>query len=90
MSTKERATVTLTSETLRAARQLIPNLNLSALFDQALEATVREAEHLKIAASYAEFPSDFDDEIDWAAQYGMGIAEQQVLLNARRPWRGED
>lgn len=90
MQTKERATVTLTSETLRQARELIPNLNLSALCDKALEASVREAEHAKIAASYAEFPTDFDDEIDWAARYGMSAEEQQRLLDARRPWNGED
>ncbi len=89
MQTKERATVTLTSATLRAARELIPHLNLSALFDQALAASVREAEQAKMAASYAEFPSDFDDDIDWAARYGMSADEQTRLLGARRPWRGE-
>ena len=88
--TKERATVTLTSETLRVARELIPNLNLSAICDRALEASVREAEHAKIAASYAQFPTDFDDKTDWAAKYGMGLAEQKRLLDNRRPWTSTD
>lgn len=82
--------MTLTSETLRAARELIPDLNLSALFDKALEARVRQAEHEKISASYAEFPDDFDDEIDWAARYGMTVTEQERLLAARRPWMLEE
>lgn len=90
MHTKERATVTLTSDTLRLARELIPNLNLSALFDAALAQRVREAHAEQIAASYAEFPSDYDDDVDWATLYGITAEEQTRALAARRPWAGED
>jgi hypothetical protein len=90
MQTKERATVTLTSETLRLARQMIPNLNLSALFDEALARRVSEANDAKIAASYAQFPSDYDDDVDWAASYGVTSEEQARAMSARRPWKGDD
>jgi hypothetical protein len=90
MELKERATVTLTSATLRAARELIPDLNLSAICDKALYEALQVAEHAKIAASYAEFPSDFDDTIDWAARYGMSTAEEQKLLGARKAWSDEE
>jgi Post-segregation antitoxin CcdA len=90
MHTKERATVTLTSETLRLAREMIPDLNLSALFDEALAARVHEANTAKIAASYAEFPDDYDDDVDWASAYGITEEEQARALAARRPWKGDE
>ena len=90
MQTKERATVTLTAETLRAAREMIPDLNLSALFDEALAERVRQARKERIAASYAEFPNDYDDEIDWAAAYGVPAEEQARAMAARRPWSADE
>ncbi len=90
MQTKERATVTLTAETLRLARELIPNLNLSALFDEALAQRVSEASDAKSAASYAQFPSDYDDDVDWATSYGVTPEEQARAMAARRPWKSDD
>lgn len=90
MQTKERATVTLTAETLRAARAMIPDLNLSALFDQALAERVRQARDAQIAESYASHPSDFDDDVDWASLYDVTTDEEQRALAARRPWRSDD
>jgi post-segregation antitoxin (ccd killing protein) len=90
MQTKERATVTLTAETLRAAREMIPDLNLSALFDQALAERVRQARDAKMAASYAEHPNDYDDDVDWASLYGVSAEAQARAMAARRPWRGDD
>jgi Post-segregation antitoxin CcdA len=90
MQTKERATVTLTAETLRRARELIPNLNLSALFDEALARRVSEANDAKISASYAQFPSDYDDDVDWAASYGVTPDEQARAMAARKPWKSDD
>ena len=90
MHTKERATITLTSETLRTARALIPDLNLSALCDAALAERVREVRNALIAASYAEFPSDFDDDVDWAAMFNVSPEEQTRAMAARGPWKGDD
>ena len=90
MQTKERATVTLTAETLRAAREMIPDLNLSALFDQALAERVRQARDAQIAASYAAFPSDYDDDVDWAAVYEVSADEKERALAARRPWTSDN
>ena len=72
------------------ARKLIPNLNLSALCDAALAERVREVRSALIEASYAEFPSDYDDDRDWAAKYGVTPEEQARAMAARRPWKGED
>jgi hypothetical protein len=49
---------------------MVPNMDLSALFDEALAQRVSEANKAKIAASYAQFPSDYDDEIDWPRPTG--------------------
>lgn len=88
--TKERATVTLTSEMLRTARTLIPDLNLSALFDAALAERVREAQNALIASSYAEFPSDYDDDVDWASMFNVSPEDQARAMAARGPWKGDD
>lgn len=90
MHTRQRATVTLTAENLRAARELIPNLNLSALFDEALRDRVHAAKAAKIAASYVAHPDDFDDDVDWAAAYGVSPEEQARAMAARRPWRADE
>ena len=66
---------------------MVPNLDLSALFDEALAQRVSEANKAKIAASYAQFPSDCDDDIDWVESYGVTPAR---AMAARRPWKGDD
>jgi hypothetical protein len=55
---------------LGETREMVPNMDLSALFDEALAQRVSEANKAKIAASYAQFPSDYDDEIDWPRPTG--------------------
>ena len=90
MQTKERATVTLTAETLREAREILPNLNLSALFDEALAQRVQQARAAQMARSYAEHPSDYDDNVDWGGIYGVSPEEQARAMGARRPWKADE
>jgi hypothetical protein len=90
MQTKERATITLTAATLREAREIIPDLNLSALCDEALTLRVLEARAAEIAASYAKHPDDYDDDVDWARIYGVTPEEQARAMAARRPWTAEE